>query len=171
MEGGEKRSLSHLDSQWLIPFLGNCDPIICEDHEQERITTAALTKVTVEREKRNDSSIIRRLGTAEKFPAETKFNYEDGCMKFMSTWTLLPGSVKAAAEQFLAGGGGEPEGVIVLGRWHKVDGSGGFTLYETNNLAALHLTAAKWADLLEVTTVPVIEDSEAGPNLVTAFKK
>jgi hypothetical protein len=48
---------------------------------------------------------------------------------------------------------------------------GGFTLYETNNLAALHLTAAKWADLLEVTTVPVIEDGEAGPNLVTAFKK
>jgi hypothetical protein len=92
-------------------------------------------------------------------------------MKFMSTWTLLPGSVKAAAEQFLAGGGGEPEGVTVLGRWHKVDGSGGFTLYETNNLAALHLTAAKWADLLEVITVPVIEDGEAGPNLVTAFKK
>jgi hypothetical protein len=33
-------------------------------------------------------------------------------MKFMSTWALLPGSVKAAAEQFLAGGGGEAEGVI-----------------------------------------------------------
>lgn len=92
-------------------------------------------------------------------------------MKFISTWTLLPGSVKAAAEQFLAGGGGEPEGVTLLGRWHNVDGSGGCSLYETSNLAALHLLAAKWADLLEITIMPVIEDHEAGPNLVAAFKK
>ena len=92
-------------------------------------------------------------------------------MKFMSTWTLLPGSVKDAAEQFLAQGGGEPEGVTVLGRWHNVDCSGGFTLFESSNLAALHLGAAKWADLLEITILPVIEDSEAGPNLVATFKK
>ena len=92
-------------------------------------------------------------------------------MKFMSTWTLLPGSVKAAAEQFLTSGGGEPEDVTVLGRWHNVDCSGGFALYETNNLASLHLGSAKWADLLEITTLPVIEDAEAGPNLVTVFKK
>jgi Protein of unknown function (DUF3303) len=92
-------------------------------------------------------------------------------MKFMSTWTLLPGSVKTAAEQFLAGGGLEGEGVTLLGRWHNVDCSGGFSLYETSNLAALHLGSAKWADLLEITTLPVIEDGEAGPNLVTVFKK
>jgi hypothetical protein len=92
-------------------------------------------------------------------------------MKFMQTWTLLPGSVKAAAEQFLAGGGGEPEGVKLLGRWHNVDCSGGFSLFESDNAAALHLGAAKWADLLELTLVAVIEDGEAGPNLVTVFKK
>ena len=92
-------------------------------------------------------------------------------MKFMTPWTMLPGSVKTAAEQFLAGGGGEPEGVTVLGRWHNVDCSGGFSLYETSNPAALHLGAAKWADLIELTTVPVIEDGEAAPNLVATFKK
>ncbi len=92
-------------------------------------------------------------------------------MKFMQTWTLLPGSVKTAAEQFLAEGGGEPEGVKLLGRWHNVDCSGGFSLYESNNAAALHLGAAKWADLLELSLVAVIEDAEAGPNLVTVFKK
>ena len=92
-------------------------------------------------------------------------------MKFMSTWTLLPGSVKSAAEQFLAGGGGEPEGVTLLGRWHNVDCSGGFSLYESNNPAALHLGAAKWADLLELNTVAVIEDAAAGPNLAATFKK
>jgi hypothetical protein len=92
-------------------------------------------------------------------------------MKFITTWTLLPGSVKEVAEQFIAGGGGEPEGVKVLGRWHKVDCSGGFTLNECSDATALHLGAAKWADLLELTIVPVIEDAEAGPNLVATFKK
>ena len=92
-------------------------------------------------------------------------------MKFMQTWTLLPGSVKTAAEQFLAEGGGEPEGVKLLGRWHNVDCSGGFSLLESDNPAALHLGHAKWADLLELSCVPVIEDAEAGPNLVAVFKK
>ena len=96
---------------------------------------------------------------------------ESKTMKFMSTWALLPGSVKAAAEQFLASGGSEGEGVKLLGRWHNVDCSGGFSLYESNSAAALHLGAAKWADLIELTTVPVIEDGEAGPNLVATFKK
>jgi hypothetical protein len=92
-------------------------------------------------------------------------------MKFMSTWSLLPGSVRAAAEQFLAGGGGEPEGVKLLGRWHNADCTGGFSLYESNSAAALHLGAAKWADLIEINTVAVVEDAEAGPNLAAVYKK
>jgi hypothetical protein len=92
-------------------------------------------------------------------------------MKFISTWSLLPGSVKAAAEQFLAGGGLEAPGVTLLGRWHKVDCTGGFSLYESSNAAALHLGAGKWSDLLAMTIVPVIEDAEAGPNLVATFGK
>ncbi|MEI9980526.1 MAG: DUF3303 family protein [Edaphobacter sp.] len=92
-------------------------------------------------------------------------------MKFMSTWSLSHGSVKTAAQQFLDGGGLEAEGVTLLGRWHKADCSGGFSLYESSSAAALHLGAAKWADLLEITVVPVIEDAEAGPNLVAVFKK
>jgi Protein of unknown function (DUF3303) len=92
-------------------------------------------------------------------------------MKFISTWALLPGSVRTAAEQFLTGGGLEGEGVTLLGRWHRADCSGGFSLYESNNAAALHLGAAKWADLISITTVPVIEDAEAGANLAATFKK
>jgi hypothetical protein len=92
-------------------------------------------------------------------------------MKFMQTWTLIPGSVNAAAEQFLAQGGGEPEGVKLLGRWHNADCSGGFSLFESDSAAAIHLQCAKWADLLELSVVPVVEDAEAGPNLVTVFKK
>lgn len=92
-------------------------------------------------------------------------------MKFMTTWTLLPGSVKAAATDFLAGVGAPEAGVTLLGRWHNCDCSGGFALYETSNPAALHRGALKWADLLELTTVPVIEDAEAGPNLAAIFGK
>ena len=52
-----------------------------------------------------------------------------------------------------------------------MDCSGGFSLYESNNAAALHLGAAKWADLIEINTVAVIEDKQAGPNLAATFKK
>ena len=38
----------------------------------------------------------------------------------------------------------------------------GSTLYESNSAAALHLGAAKWADLISVTIAPVLEDGEAG---------
>jgi hypothetical protein len=92
-------------------------------------------------------------------------------MKFMTTWTLLPGSVKAAATDFLAGVGAPEQGVTLLGRWHNCDCSGGFALFETDNAVALHLGAARWEDLLELSTVPVIEDAQAGPNLATVFKK
>lgn len=91
-------------------------------------------------------------------------------MKFMTTWTLIPGSVQAAADKFLAGEAAPTEGVALLGRWHNVDCSGGFSLYETDNPAALHLGASKWADLLDLNTMAVIEDAEAGPNLVATFK-
>jgi hypothetical protein len=92
-------------------------------------------------------------------------------MKFMTTWSLLPGSVKAAASDFLAGVGAPEEGVTLLGRWHNCDCSGGFALYETNNPVSLHRGALKWADLLEISTVPVIEDAEAGANLAAFYKK
>jgi hypothetical protein len=36
---------------------------------------------------------------------------------------------------------------------------------------ALYAGAAKWADLLEFSTVPVIEDGDAGPVLANRFKK
>jgi hypothetical protein len=91
-------------------------------------------------------------------------------MKFMTTWALIPGTVQEAVDRFLAGEAAPQEGVTLLGRWHNVDCSGGFSLYETNDPAALHKGAAKWADLLELNTVAVIEDAEAGSNLASIFK-
>ena len=92
-------------------------------------------------------------------------------MKFMSTWTVLPGTLKEAVDRFLAGVGQPPEGVTLLGRWHKADCSGGFVLFETHDLTAFYESAAVWADVLEVHTIPVIEDVDAGPILTKVFKK
>ena len=92
-------------------------------------------------------------------------------MKFMTTWSFLPGVIPEAAERFLAGGGEPDAGVKLLGRWHNVDCSGGYALYETDDPVALYRGAAKWADLLELTNVAVIEDSAAGPALASIFKK
>lgn len=92
-------------------------------------------------------------------------------MKFMTTWTAFPGATRECVEKFLAGEGAPQEGVKLLGRWHKADCSGGFSLYETDNPVQLYKGAAHWADLMELTVVPVLEDTEAGPVLAEVFGK
>jgi hypothetical protein len=91
-------------------------------------------------------------------------------MKFMTTWTFPTGNLPEAAERFLAGVAVPEAGVTLLGRWHNVDCSGGFALYETNDPVALYKGAAKWADVLELTNIAVIEDGDAGPVLAGLFK-
>jgi len=96
---------------------------------------------------------------------------EVDAMKFMSTWTVLPGTLRETVDRFLGGQGQPPEGVTLLGRWHKADCSGGFVLFETSNPGAFYESAAVWSDVLEIHTVPVIEDAVAGPILAKVFKK
>jgi Protein of unknown function (DUF3303) len=90
-------------------------------------------------------------------------------MKVLSKWAVRPGAHREAVNRFLAGGGLPPEGVTLLGRWHKVDTSGGFSLYETNDPAALFASAAAWAELLEIESSVVVEDSDAAPALAKVF--
>jgi len=86
-------------------------------------------------------------------------------MKFMTTWSLIPGSAKEAIGKFLAGEAAPQPDVKLLGRWHNTDVNGGFVLVESNDPVELYADAAKWADLLELNTVPMIEDGDAGPAL------
>jgi len=92
-------------------------------------------------------------------------------MKFMSTWTIIPGTAREAVGRFLAGEGAPAEGVTLLGRWHKTDCSGGFALYEADNPAALFEGAARWADVLESHMTAVVEDADAGRAFAKVFKK
>ena len=92
-------------------------------------------------------------------------------MKIMVTWNVRPGAVKEAVNRFLTTGGMPSEGMKLLGRWHKTDSSGGFALYETDNLAAVAANSAFWTDVLETHDHLVIEDGEMAPVLAKAFGK
>lgn len=93
-------------------------------------------------------------------------------MKIMVTWSVRPGELQEAVSRFLATGGvPKHEGVKMLGRWHRTDGNGGFTLYETDNVSSMYAGAVEWTDLMELDSYVVIEDAEAAPVLMKQFGK
>jgi hypothetical protein len=92
-------------------------------------------------------------------------------MKYLTTWAAFPGAMSECVEKFLAGEAKSEPGITVLGRWHKVDLSGGVTISETDNAAAIYAGAAKWADVMEISICPVLEDAEIAPILAAQFKK
>lgn len=91
-------------------------------------------------------------------------------MKVMSTWSVKPGAIREAVKRFLAGDAAPVEGVTLLGRWHSVDLSHGYSLYETDSPAALFAGSARWVELLDIETVLVVEDAEAGAAMAKTFK-
>ncbi len=92
-------------------------------------------------------------------------------MKTMVTWSLRPGAdFSEAVRRFVSGKAAAPQGVTMLGRWHSVDLSTGFTLYETDDVTRLYAFSTGWADILDVKNYIVIDDSEAGPILASLGK-
>ena len=83
-------------------------------------------------------------------------------MKFMLTFTIKPhGNQRDEAIARLQKTGGKPpKGAKLLGRWTKLDFSGGFDLLESDDPKALTEFALMWSDLMELTIVPVVEDKE-----------
>ena len=92
-------------------------------------------------------------------------------MKLMATWSVRPGAQKEAVRRFLNTGAPPQEGVKLLGRWHNTDFSGGFSLFESDNPAALYAGSAEWAELVEIHGQLVVEDAEAGAALAKVFGK
>jgi len=83
-------------------------------------------------------------------------------MKFMLTFTLQPETRNEAIARFLKTGGQPPKGVKQLGRWTSADLSKGYELLESDDPSALTELALHWSDLMEMYTVPVVEDKELG---------
>jgi Protein of unknown function (DUF3303) len=92
-------------------------------------------------------------------------------MKFISTWSVRPGKMQEVIAKFLATGAPGPSGVKLIGRWHRSDLSGGFTLTEADDPKALYESAAEWADLIDIHSALVIDDADAGAVLGKLFKK
>lgn len=92
-------------------------------------------------------------------------------MKFISSYTFRAGCLPEAAKRFLDGKATPPASLKLLGRWHNTDGSGGYSLFESDNPTAMYEFSAYWADLLEIHSTSVIEDAELGPALVRVFGK
>jgi len=83
-------------------------------------------------------------------------------MKFMLTFTLQPETRNEAIARFLKTGGQPPKGVKLLGRWTSADLSKGYELLESDDPSALTELALHWSDLMEMYTVPGVEDKELG---------
>ena len=81
-------------------------------------------------------------------------------MKFMVSYELLHDTRDEAIKRFKKSQGAAPAGVTMLGRWHRADASGGFTLVETNDARTITDFALEWSDLLRISAVPVIDDAQ-----------
>lgn len=84
-------------------------------------------------------------------------------MLFMIAYkTSLPTSL-AGKERFIGTGGAPaPNGVQKVASYHYADGSGGYTIAETNNPVALATWANEWTDVLAMDIRPILNDEQLG---------
>jgi hypothetical protein len=90
-------------------------------------------------------------------------------MKYIVSWSLPPGTFRAAVDRFLGTGGMPPAGVKLVGRWHGMSGTG-FAVVETTDAKGLYTWVAQWSDLLPMATTPCLEDEDAGAVLKSLSK-
>ena len=83
-------------------------------------------------------------------------------MKFVLTFSIKAGASHRdeAISRFLKTGGIPPIGAKLVGRWTKVDFSGGFVLLESGDPQALTQFALTWSDVIDLAIVPVSDDQE-----------
>jgi hypothetical protein len=92
-------------------------------------------------------------------------------MQFMIIWKTRPDTIRQTVARFLATGGKVPKGSKSLGRWHRADISGGWHLIEADKVGPVLQHCAEWADVLELSVVPVTLDDEAGAAMTKVFGK
>ena len=78
-------------------------------------------------------------------------------MKYMTVFSVAPENYEAAIKRFRENS--EPlEGVKRLGRWAEFGTNKGFDLLETDDPVAITKLGLFWADLVDMKTVPVVDD-------------
>jgi hypothetical protein len=83
-------------------------------------------------------------------------------MKSMVTFSWEPDKARRAEgiARFEKTGELPAAGARLLGRWTRLDMSGGFVLLESGDPKALTEFALGWSDLMALEIVPVLEDQE-----------
>ena len=66
----------------------------------------------------------------------------------------------AAQARFQETGGLPPDGVNMLGRWHRLAGLGGYVIAESDDPVAIGKWTQEWTDVLTFEITPVGTDEE-----------
>ncbi|CAN5761835.1 hypothetical protein BH23GEM3_BH23GEM3_00660 [soil metagenome] len=87
-------------------------------------------------------------------------------MKFMLSWRIHPEKREATFNAFSQMTTADDEKdmgkqVKLIGRWHDLSRFTGVAICETNDPEALAAWALNWNSVLDLETVPVLDDDEA----------
>ena len=58
------------------------------------------------------------------------------------------------------------EHIKIIGRWHRLSGSSGVCICETDNAAALNSWMLNWSPICEISVEPVVDDAGARASLM-----
>jgi hypothetical protein len=55
--------------------------------------------------------------------------------------------------------------INIIGRWHKIGGTGGICIADASNLEELNTWMLNWAPICEISVEPVVDDASARTSL------
>lgn len=76
-------------------------------------------------------------------------------MLFLNSYTYKEGKRDEIIQRRLEKGTGAPEGVEIIGQWTALDGSGGYTIFETDSPD--YSWTLMWSDVLDMKITPILD--------------
>jgi hypothetical protein len=84
-------------------------------------------------------------------------------MLFVVTYKTSAATNRTGQERFIkTGGAAPPPGVRKIANYHYADGSGGYTIAESDDPIALAKWCNQWTDVLVFDARPVLTDEQLG---------
>ena len=90
-------------------------------------------------------------------------------MLFKLAWTHSPEARDKTIKQFMKTGGMPPENVVLISRYHNLDGTGGFAVLESTDAAALADYALDWNGLINIKITAIMDEAKIGSELGNKF--
>lgn len=59
------------------------------------------------------------------------------------------------------------DSIKIVGRWHKLSGSGGMCICECSDVSALNSWMLNWSPICDISVEPVVDDAMARSNIQT----